>query len=327
MLLVSDTFRACTAFSSSRLRSCSHRRRAVRMPVARSRGFRLGPPTVVESPIASPCRAADLHAELRVQGALGNLIGGVFVRNVGRAACSLSGRPSARFEGGPAAETDLRLTPVAADPIDTSLIYDRASSLRALGRGRLAVVPVLWSNWGPPDVIQTSIGRPPARLVLALPAGGELSPPVDRAPRCDAPQAPSRLAIKPFARSGRQAPPSSQLPLKAVIIGKSPKQQSPSLRARAGEALKYQVTLTNVSRRPFRFRNCPIYLQDLDGRSQRYVLNCRPVGPLRPRQTVRFNMVLRVPRTARPGRTGLFWLLGPQTYLPPNDGARVLITR
>ena len=285
------------------------------------------PPTVVEPPIASPCRVADLYAELRVQGALGSLIGGVFVRNVGEAPCSLSGRPSVRFEGGPAAETDLRLTPAAADPIDTSLIYDRASSLHALGRGRIAVVPVLWSNWCPPDVIQTSIGRPPTRLVLALPAGGELSAPVDRAPRCDAPRAPSTLDIKPFMRSGRQAPPSSLLPLEAVIVGKLPKLQAPSLRARAGGLLRYQVTLTNVSRRSFRFRRCPIYLQALHGQSQRYVLNCRPVGSLRPRQTVRFNMVLRVPRTARPGRTGLFWLVGPKTYLQPNDGAIVLITR
>jgi hypothetical protein len=285
------------------------------------------PPTIVEPPIASPCRAADLHAELRVQGALGSLIGGVFVRNVGEAPCSLSGRPFARFEGGPAAETDLRLVPAAADPLDTSLIYDRASSLHALGRGRLAVVRVLWSNWCPPDVIQTSIGRPPARLDLVLPAGGELSAPVNGAPRCDAPQAPSTLAIKPFARSGRQARPSSQLPLKAVIVGKLPNLKAPSFRARVGGLLRYQVMLTNVSRRPFRFRNCPTYVQDLDGRSQRYVLNCRPVGSLRPRQTVRFNMVLRVPRTARPGRRGLFWLLGPQTYLPPDDGCRVLITR
>ena len=285
------------------------------------------PPTIVEPPIASPCRAADLHAELRVQGAIGSLIGGVFVRNVGRAPCSLSGRPSARFEGGSAAETALRLIPAAADPLDTSLIYDRASSLHALGRGRLGFVPVLWSNWCPPDVIQTSIGRPPARLVLVLPAGGELSTPVDRAPRCDAPQAPSTLAIKPFARDGRQPPPSSLLHLKAEIVGKSPNLKAPSFRARLGGLLRYQVTLTNVSRRRFRFRNCPIYLQDLDGRSQRYVLNCRAVGLLRPEETARFNMVLRVPRTARPGRRGLFWLLGPQTYLPPNDGAMVLITR
>ncbi len=37
----------------------------------------------------------------------------------------------------------------AADPLDTSLIYDRASSLRALGPGRSAFVPIFWSNWCP----------------------------------------------------------------------------------------------------------------------------------------------------------------------------------
>jgi Protein of unknown function (DUF4232) len=286
------------------------------------------PPRPVEPPLSAPCRAANLRAELHAQGALGNLIGRVAVRNAGPASCSLGGRPSARFEGGPSAETPLRVIPTAADPLDTSLIYDRSSSLRALGRGRSAFVPIFWSNWCPPDAVITSTGTPPSRLVLVLPDGAELTAAVDRAPRCNDPAVPSTLAIKPFARDGRQPPASSHLPLRAAIVGGSfDKRKSPSLRVRAGGVLRYQVALTNVSRRPFRFRNCPTYVQDLDRRTDLYVLNCRPVGVLQPRETMRFAMHLRVPKDVRRGRTSVFWLLAPKTYLPTHSVSFVLVTR
>jgi hypothetical protein len=286
------------------------------------------PPRAGEPPpLARPCRASELLARLQVQGASGNLVGGVVVRNAGQVPCSLSGRPSARFEGGPAASTAFRVVPAPADPLDTSLIYDRASSLRALGPGRSAFVAVFWSNWCPPGVVVTSTGTPPSRLVLLLPMGGELTTTVSGAPRCDGPNAPSTLAIKPFARSGRQPRPSSHLPLRARILGASTDKSRPSLRVKAGGLLRYEVGLTNTSRRPFRFRSCPTYVQHLDRRSTSYVLNCRPAGVLLPRETARFAMRLRAPKDARVGRTGLFWLLGPKTYLPATADVPVLVTR
>jgi hypothetical protein len=286
------------------------------------------PPRVAEPPVAPSCKSSDLRAQLQVQGSTGNLIGGVVVRNVGSVPCSLRGRPSARFEGGPATETAFRTVPFEADPLDTSLIYDRGSSLRALHPGRTAFVPILWSNWCPSDAVVTSYGTPPTSLVLVLPQRGELTASVDRAPRCDSPSAPSTLSIKPFARRGRQPLPSSHLPLRVVIVGaSSDKTRPPSLRVKAGGVLRYDVALTNVARRPFRFRGCPTYLQDLDRRLDSYVLNCKPLGILRPRESARFAMVLHVPKNAEVGRTSLFWLLGPRTYLPPTAGAMVLVTR
>jgi hypothetical protein len=102
------------------------------------------------------------------------------------------------------------------------------------------------------------------------------------------------------------------------------------LRARRGGVLRYAVALTNVSARTFRFRSCPIYLQQLSPgtrRPERHVLNCRPVGVLRPRARAIFAMVLRVPVAAPLGANGLFWELAPRTYLPPSADARVLVTR
>jgi hypothetical protein len=282
-----------------------------------------------EPPLSLPCRAADLRARLDVQGATGNLIGGVVVRNAGAAPCSLRGRPSARFEGGPASETALSVFPASADALDTSLIYDPGSSLRALRPGRTAFLPVFWSNWCPPGVVVTTPGKPPSSLVLVLPSGGEVAAAVRGGPRCDTPAAPSTLAIKPFVRRGRQPLESSHLPLRAEIVNATTdKRQPPRHRVEAGGVLRYDVAVMNVSRRPFRFRGCPTYIQRLvRQRSERYVLNCRPVGVVQPSETVRFEMRLRAPNSIRPGRTGLFWLLGPKTYLPTTTDAVVLVTR
>src|SRR5258707_15655487 len=51
-------------------------------------------------PLAAPCRAGDLHAQLFLQGATGSLVGGVDLRNAGTRACSLLGLPTASFAGG-----------------------------------------------------------------------------------------------------------------------------------------------------------------------------------------------------------------------------------
>ncbi len=99
----------------------------------------------------------------------------------------------------------------------------------------------------------------------------------------------------------------------------------PALRARRGVVLHFSVALTNVSRRSFRFRSCPIYLEQLSGKPELYVLNCRPMPMLRPGARAVFAMVLRVPRTARVGTNGLLWELAPRTYLPPTVGARVAV--
>jgi hypothetical protein len=149
------------------------------------------------------------------------------------------------------------------------------------------------------------------------------------APRCDAPQAPSLLAVTPFVRLGRYLPESSRLPLRASIVGvprRDSKRNPPALRARRGAFLHFSVALTNVSRRRFRFKSCPVYVEQLSRGVELYVLNCRPMGVLRPRARAIFVMALRVPKNTRLGPTGLFWELAPRTYLPPTAVARVAVT-
>ena len=86
--------------------------------------------------------------------------------------------------------------------------------------------------------------------------------------------------------------------------------------------------LMNASKRPFRFHGCPPYdeeflgAQDKNGVSEQtsftYVLNCRPVGTIAPRQSVRFAMELPIPKDASLGRGVLSW-----APAPPYEGEGV----
>jgi hypothetical protein len=193
-------------------------------------------------------------------------------------------------------------------------------------------VQVFWSEWCPPGTPPGgSIGRRPDAIVLTLPHGrGELRLRPARAPRCDLPSARSTLSVGPFAPRQREPSPTTQLPLRATIVGvplPESKLKPPTLRARRGGLLRYEIVVTNVSRRTVDFERCPAYLEQLapQGRALVYVLNCRPAGAIGPGAHATFAMVLRVPRTAPRGANGLFWELGPTTYLPPTAAARVLV--
>jgi Protein of unknown function (DUF4232) len=283
--------------------------------------------------LAAPCEARTLRASLFLQVATGSLVGSAVVRNMGRTPCSLLGRPRARLVGTRALETAWRVVPARSPSPDLSAIYDPPSSLRGLAQGRAAWVPLRWSNWCPPGTSETSTGPPPDALVLVLPhRRGNLRLRLGEAPRCDAPDAPSTLAVALFTRGGRYLPASSRLRLRASILGvpaRASKLTAPVLRARRGGMLRYSVVLMNVSALPFRFRSCPTYLEQLSpkGKPELYVLNCRPMGTVGPRARAVFAMVLRVPADAPLGVNGLGWELAPRTYLPPFVGAPVLVTR
>jgi hypothetical protein len=169
------------------------------------------PARVAEPPLSSSCTAPGLRAELEVQGDRQPIGAQCPQRRPRARAPSLHGPP---LGSRVALQRRLRFapSPLRRRPARSKLVYHRASSLRALGPGRSAVVPVLWSNWCPPDVVITSTGTPPSRLVLVLPEGGEVTAAVDRAPRCNDPSASPRSRSRPGpARSpsspSRRAPP------------------------------------------------------------------------------------------------------------------------
>jgi hypothetical protein len=262
-------------------------------------------------PLASPCRAADLEATVFLQGAGGAMVGGVTLTNAGFTACSLVGRPKISLAG-------TRTWPMPLPRPAPEVVRDPMSSLRALRPKRRARFALHWSNW---------CARRPATATIALPGGDRLRLWLGQPPRCESAASPSALGVSPFVPGERTLGPRSRLPLRAEIVGARVPAGKPGLRAfraRRGGELRYIVALTNVSRRPFRFRSCPVFRQTWGGP---YVLNCRSVGTIAPGQTVRFRMVLRIPDREPLGVTGISWILARKTYRPPFATAALLVVR
>jgi Protein of unknown function (DUF4232) len=290
----------------------------------------LPPPKEPLRPLAPPCRASHLAAKLDLNGATGSLVLFVTLRNVGPASCSLRGRPAVALEGKNAAAAHWVTKPMATAFAEPASVRAR---LRALHPGETAIVSIWWSNWcGPGSQPASGPGPPPDDLLLTLPVSGDpVRLATSNAPRCDDPTAPSILAVQPFAFRQRQPRPASKLPLAATILGQTDGRLSnkpgPVIRARRDTLIAYVVALTNTSRRPFRFRSCPTYVEQFvpRGTRQTYVLNCHPLGTLASHATARFAMVIRIPADAPRAGGAVAWELGPNTYLPPFAAAKLIL--
>jgi hypothetical protein len=292
------------------------------------------PKASTHPPLAAPCRADQLHAHLFLQGATGSLVGGVDLTNAGSSPCSLRGWPRVSFTGAAAATTRSRIKRIARLPVPPDVIADPRGSMRALGPGKSAHVSLVWSNWcGPGSQPAGGSGTPPAGIRIGFASGTSLVVPVAHAPRCDAPEDPSTLSVRPFTPTWRALPRSSRLPLAVAIVGRRPVSVKPGLRAfriHRGELLRFTVAVTNTGRMPFHFArsSCPVYIEQLlPERPFAYLLNCRPVGSIEPHQTVLFEMQLPIAAGARLGNTGLTWELAPKTYAAPFASAAVRVVR
>jgi hypothetical protein len=256
---------------------------------------------------------------------------------IGRVPCSLVGRPTVQFAGSSARK--VRWTIGAIEPARPEDPFEvlRAPSLRSLRRGNEALVSISWSNWCGPPSRNRRFGQwtalPPRLLVLKLPGGRGVFRlrPNGGAPRCDSPGSPTYLGVSRFSpRAPAELP--AHLPLKVRIEGGGLESKTllHSLQGTPGEALRYRVALTNVSRRAFRFRGCPIYQETLVDRefpwpTEWFVLNCKPVGTLEPRERAVFEIVCHVPADARHGRGGLTWVLAPGASDSRLDAATVIV--
>jgi hypothetical protein len=133
-----------------------------------------------------------------------------------------------------------------------------------------------------------------------------------------------------FLPTERYPPTSSHIPLIASIVGSRPGGKEVRLRLIAGRPFRYRVALTNESKRPFRFKSCPVYLEGLASmfRNERHVLNCKPAGTIARGERVFFDMVFNVPADAPIENNGLAWGLGQKTAQPsPFATAPVLVSR
>jgi len=269
------------------------------------------------SPAAPPCTAGQLVAArpLLMEGVTGDEIAGaVALRNVSRAACTVRGDPR------------LELVTAAGEPLP---LTERAWP-QTLGR------MAHW--WGYPGVSirpghyawaqLTSVLGCGARATTAdveLP-GGVVPVAVDgrsglRRP-CYHPLDPVTVNVFEFVpQPAPPAPPVKQVRLEVTL--------SAPHDVRAGELVRYRMTIGNAATTSYRFRRCPAYWQGIrqrravpdlpdDRRLRAFRLNCGPVGTLLPMTERTFAMVLRVPASLQPGRALLVWGFAPNP-LPASD--------
>jgi hypothetical protein len=280
------------------------------------------PPQVAErKPVAVACRAADLAVpgQVRFVPRFAGGIALVTVRNTGRRACRLTGRPRVRFvkDGGPR-QVQRRVPTTPAHFPETTY---PASSLLALRPGESAAVTVTWDNWCDP-VVPGKPPLPPSALRIALPGGrGSLDADYNAVVRCLDPKAPSTIGVSSFQPS---LIPAGQRWTEAFL--RSSVEGEP-IHGRRGGVARFEVVLKNLSSTPATFDRCPSYVEQLAPRGdiEVYALNCRAARPIEPGKSVAFAMEIRVPRDAPIGVNGLFWELDPFGARAPQLHARVEI--
>ena len=281
------------------------------------------PQLAARTPAQAACRSSELTIPGQVK-LIARLQGGialVTIRNTGKRACRLTGRPSARFvkRGGP--KQVQRLIPPT--PSNFPEVTYPESSLLALRPGEAAAVTVSWENWCDP-AIKGVPHVPPSALRLTLPSGrGHLDADYNAVPPCLDPRLPSTIGISRFQPT---LVPSSRFFSDAFLQGSVPGQP---VHGRRGRLLRFRVVLKNRSHTTANFERCPAYIAQLapSGRVETHQLNCAAAHPIQPGKSEAFAMRVRVPRNAPLGANGLFWELDPFGSHNPQLHARVTIDR
>ena len=268
------------------------------------------------------CRASELTIPGQVK-LIARLQGGialVTIRNTGKRACRLTGRPSAGFVKGGGPKQVQR--PIPPTPSNFPEVTYPESSLLDLRPGEAAAVTVSWENWCDP-AIKGVPHVPPSALRLTLPGGrGHLDADYNAVPPCLDPRLPSTIGISRFQPS---LVPSGRFFSDAFLQGSVPGQP---VHGRRGRLLRFRVVLNNRSHTTATFERCPAYIAQLAprGRVEAHQLNCA-AHPIQPGKSEAYAMRVRVPRNAPLGSNGLFWELDPFGSHNPQLHARVTIDR
>ena len=256
---------------------------------------------------AAVCRPADLRrGPTGMQGAPGELVGGVSVVNTSGHACTLRG------------PTRIALLTSDGAAIPTPATPDRAPQLQSLPRWpgypivslrphQQAFVEMRWSNY---------CGRLIARRVRVSWAGGTLVVQLQGGNRgdCIARGDPARLSEGWFIPA---SPPAHPKRPKLGISVSAPGH------ARPGQRIAYRVTLTNSSKEAVVFSGCPAYWQGMGFNSRQattarhaLVLNCRPTPTIGPDGHATYQMRFTVPPDTPVGRFRLEWRFEPLLRSP-----------
>ena len=298
-------------------------------------------PLKLQAPSPSPpCHASDLHIHLDYAVNPKSTDGQFTLENAGRRACSLAGRPRVALIDPRVSARRLHVTYQPPEkPVPGGLDFWPPSLLRAVPPGKAAVAGLTWRNWCGPGAVPKAVelrlpdGERIVRSFAAAQRDRYSQPRFGRtAPRCSRPGGQTSLEYDAFFPAWTPDEVLSTyrlnaiLPLRATLIKKGletiRKQWAPGypgtfFRIRRGKVFHYRIALRNTGRRPFRFSKCPLYREALTGQgnasngyhSEALVLNCAPVGTIKPGGIAYFEMELHVPKNQQLGVGDLMWLL------------------
>lgn len=245
------------------------------------------------------------------------LSGTIILVNKGAGDCALEGQPKVSLIGVGAGDTKLRVelfpkgenvvpegvktsdSVFSPDPKRNAIGDFAGSGQTLLGRvfepvEQTASIHLWWQNWcGLGAGSDAYDGDLALRLEIAN--GSVIDLPVRQLPTCNSSAKPSVLRFGQAMAAS--IPPGAALPLRAQIVTDG---TGKPLVIKPEEVFQYQVALTNMSDRTFRFGDCPTYGESADLNNSvplaygSYVLNCRSVEAIDPGETVMFEMKLRV---------------------------------
>jgi len=163
-----------------------------------------GPPTVALSSATRQCSAGDLDVTARWQGATGALAGGLRLEVTAATGCALPGQLQINL-------VDTLGEAMLADEVATSTLCDDPQSTTAclsqptveVEPGQSALVRFIWRNWcgpQPSGSIGLEVTLPAEPLPVSAPIVDAAGTPTMDTPRCDAPDAPSTLAVGPVQK-------------------------------------------------------------------------------------------------------------------------------
>jgi Protein of unknown function (DUF4232) len=148
-----------------------------------------------------PCAAADLAGTARWQGATGSLAGGLSLVNTGSSACALPGNAQLELvdaQGEVLPTTQQQAPDLCQAPQDTAGCPSHTTVV--VQSGEHATLRFVWQNWcGEPPVgpIALDVMFPTQPNPLSVPVVDPAGKPSTAAPRCNAPDSPSTLALGP----------------------------------------------------------------------------------------------------------------------------------
>jgi len=265
------------------------------------------------------CRAADLDIRYGASnGATGHLIHVLLLGNRSATPCSVQGTPRLTLtlrDGTVVANSQIDanpMGPVAAGPVVLRPGLPAPMPYQSVvGQGWLSFE---WTYCPKPT---PAIGG----IVLDLPKGGGtvsvsgLPSAGVSSSRCDVPGPEDSLLVGPFKPAASNDPVPRPPPQLSIAI------KAPATAFR-GEALRYEVALTNITGVPFHFDACPAYREAIDWPHKEwaadYQLNCASVGTLAPGASATFAMLLNVPDSAPTGTHTLTWafFLSSELFVP-----------